>query len=123
MNQENVKGSFWNKRTFSILNFVLLLLGFPLVIPLIAAAFVGFYAMMNGFGQMETMVQQMVAGIRPASVTARANRSSTRPVSMSLAPSWIAARTISSERIGTRARASAQRQSLACAPGDRQGVG
>ena len=47
----------------------------------------------------------------PASVTARANRSSTRPVSMSLAPSWIAARTISSERIGTLPRASARESS------------
>jgi hypothetical protein len=29
MNQENVRGSSWNKRTFSMLNFVLLLLAIP----------------------------------------------------------------------------------------------
>jgi len=32
MNQENVRGSFWNKRTFSILNFGLLLLAIPVLI-------------------------------------------------------------------------------------------
>lgn len=30
----------------------------------------GFYTLFNGFGQMETMVQQMMAGIRPASLIA-----------------------------------------------------
>ena len=54
---------------FSIM-IVLLLLGFPMMIPLITAAFVGFYMMLGGFGQMETMVQQMLAGIRPASLIA-----------------------------------------------------
>ncbi|PWE33768.1 C4-dicarboxylate ABC transporter permease [Maritimibacter sp. 55A14] len=49
---------------------VLLLLGFPMMIPLIVGAFIGFYSMFNGFGQMETMVQQMMAGIRPASLIA-----------------------------------------------------
>jgi len=49
---------------------VLLLLGFPMMIPLISAAFVGFYTMFGGFGQMETMIQQMMAGIRPASLIA-----------------------------------------------------
>ena len=49
---------------------VLLLLGFPMMIPLIAGAFAGFFIMFNGFGQMETMVQQMMAGIRPASLIA-----------------------------------------------------
>jgi C4-dicarboxylate transporter, DctM subunit len=54
---------------FSIM-IVLLLLGFPMMIPLIVGAFVGFYALFGGFGQLETMVQQMLAGIRPASLIA-----------------------------------------------------
>ncbi|MBM9593953.1 TRAP transporter large permease [Roseitranquillus sediminis] len=54
---------------FSIM-IVLLLLGFPMMIPLITGAFVGFYAMFGGLSQMETMVQQMMAGIRPASLIA-----------------------------------------------------
>ncbi|WP_026757258.1 TRAP transporter large permease [Sediminimonas qiaohouensis] len=54
---------------FSIM-IVLLLLGFPMMIPLIVGAFVGFYSMFGGMGQMETMVQQMMAGIRPASLIA-----------------------------------------------------
>lgn len=54
---------------FSIM-VVLLLMGFPMMIPLMAGAAVGFYTLFNGFGQMETMVQQMMAGIRPASLIA-----------------------------------------------------
>ena len=54
---------------FSIM-VVLLLLGFPMMIPLIVGAFVGFYTLFGGFGQLETMVQQMMAGIRPASLIA-----------------------------------------------------
>jgi tripartite ATP-independent transporter DctM subunit len=49
---------------------VLLLLGFPMMIPLIVGAFIGFLMMFGDFGQMETMVQQMLAGIRPASLIA-----------------------------------------------------
>lgn len=49
---------------------VLLLIGFPMMIPLIAAAFVGFYTLFGGLGQIETMVQQILAGIRPASLIA-----------------------------------------------------
>ncbi|GAB5375555.1 MAG: TRAP transporter large permease [Acuticoccus sp.] len=49
---------------------VLLLLGFPMMIPLIAGATLGFVLLFGGFGQMETMVQQLVAGIRPASLIA-----------------------------------------------------
>ena len=49
---------------------VLLLLGFPMMIPLIAAASVGFVTLFGGFGQMETLVQQLMAGIRPASLIA-----------------------------------------------------
>jgi C4-dicarboxylate transporter DctM subunit len=49
---------------------VLLLLGFPMMIPLIVGAFVGFYTLFGGFGQLETMIQQMMAGVRPASLIA-----------------------------------------------------
>jgi C4-dicarboxylate transporter, DctM subunit len=49
---------------------VLLLLGFPMMIPLIAASGLGFYLMFGDFGQLETMVAQMLAGIRPASLIA-----------------------------------------------------
>ncbi|MGC9418116.1 MAG: TRAP transporter large permease [Rhodovulum sp.] len=54
---------------FSIM-IVLLLLGFPMMIPLIVGAFVGFVTLFGGFGQLETMIQQMMAGIRPASLIA-----------------------------------------------------
>ena len=47
---------------------VLLLLGFPMMIPLIIGAFIGFYSLFGGMGQLETMIQQMLAGIRPASL-------------------------------------------------------
>lgn len=53
-----------------VIMIVLLLLGFPMMIPLMAAALVGFYEMFNGFGQMTTLVQQMMGGIRPASLIA-----------------------------------------------------
>ncbi|WP_111431898.1 TRAP transporter large permease [Rhodobacteraceae bacterium DSL-40] len=49
---------------------VLLLLGFPMMIPLIVGSFVGFYSLFGGFGQLETMIQQILAGIRPASLIA-----------------------------------------------------
>ncbi|MFC7704297.1 TRAP transporter large permease [Plastorhodobacter daqingensis] len=49
---------------------VLLLLGFPMMIPLIAATGVGFYWLFGSLDQLETMVQQMMAGIRPASLIA-----------------------------------------------------
>ncbi|GAA3547966.1 TRAP transporter large permease [Zobellella aerophila] len=48
----------------------LLLLGFPMMIPLTTAAVVGFVMMFDGFGQMGTLIQQMMAGIRPASLIA-----------------------------------------------------
>ncbi|PLS21527.1 TRAP transporter large permease [Neptunicoccus cionae] len=54
---------------FSIM-IVLLLLGFPMMIPLIVGAFVGFFMLFGGLDQMETMIQQMMAGIRPASLIA-----------------------------------------------------
>lgn len=49
---------------------VLLLLGFPMMVPLIAGALIGFIGLFGGFGQLETMVQQIMAGIRPASLIA-----------------------------------------------------
>lgn len=48
----------------------LLLLGFPMMIPLITASVVGFVIMFDGFGQMGTFIQQMMGGIRPASLIA-----------------------------------------------------
>ena len=48
----------------------LLLLGFPMMIPLITASVVGFVMMFDGFGQMGTFIQQMMGGIRPASLIA-----------------------------------------------------
>ncbi|MEZ5936385.1 MAG: TRAP transporter large permease [Alphaproteobacteria bacterium] len=49
---------------------VLLLLGFPMMIPLIAAAVVGFISMFGGVDRMDFLVQQILAGIRPASLIA-----------------------------------------------------
>src|SRR5690554_2517152 len=49
---------------------VLLLLGFPMMIPLATAAFVGFYMTFGGLGQMETLIQQMMGGIRPMALIA-----------------------------------------------------
>jgi len=48
----------------------LLLLGFPMMVPLIAGAIIGFVMMFDGFGQMDTLIQQILAGIRPASLIA-----------------------------------------------------
>ncbi len=56
--------------TIMLTMIALLLLGFPMMIPLIAGATVGFVAMFGGLGQVETMVQQILAGIRPASLIA-----------------------------------------------------
>ncbi len=49
---------------------VLLLLGFPMMIPLLVAALVGFYLSFDGFGQMNILVQQLMGGIRPAALIA-----------------------------------------------------
>ncbi|MDX1608837.1 MAG: TRAP transporter large permease [Halofilum sp. (in: g-proteobacteria)] len=49
---------------------VLLLLGFPMMVTLIIAAFIGFYMSFGGMGQMEFMIQQFMAGIRPVSLIA-----------------------------------------------------
>jgi len=48
----------------------LLLMGFPMMIPLTTAAVVGFVMMFDGFNQMGTFIQQMMGGIRPASLIA-----------------------------------------------------
>ena len=56
--------------TLMIIMVVLLLLGFPMMIPLTTAALVGFFMMFDGFGQMDTFIQQMMGGIRPASLIA-----------------------------------------------------
>jgi tripartite ATP-independent transporter DctM subunit len=48
---------------------VLLLLGFPMMIPLLAATFVAFVGFFSGISP-DIMVQQMLAGIRPAALTA-----------------------------------------------------
>lgn len=49
---------------------VLLLLGFPMMVPLIIGAAIGFFEIFHGFGKMDFMVQQFMAGIRPASLIA-----------------------------------------------------
>lgn len=49
---------------------VLLLLGFPMMIPLIAGSLIGFVMLFGGIGQLDTMVQQILGGIRPASLIA-----------------------------------------------------
>jgi C4-dicarboxylate transporter DctM subunit len=56
--------------TIFLIMIALLLAGFPMMIPLLAAAFVGFFTIFGGFGQLETMVQQILAGIRPSSLIA-----------------------------------------------------
>ena len=56
--------------TIFLIMIVLLLLGFPMMIPLIAATFVGFLMMFGDLSKMDFMVQQMLAGIRPASLIA-----------------------------------------------------
>lgn len=56
--------------TLFIVMIVLLLLGFPMMVPLIIAALIGFYEMFNGIDKMDFMVQQFMAGIRPASLIA-----------------------------------------------------
>ena len=49
---------------------VLLLLGFPMMIPLIIGAFIGVVSLFGDIGRTEFMVQQMLGGIRPASLIA-----------------------------------------------------
>lgn len=56
--------------TLMLIMIVLLLMGFPMMIPLITAALTGFYMMFGGMGQMDTFIQQVLGGIRPASLIA-----------------------------------------------------
>ncbi len=49
---------------------VLLLLGFPMMIPLIAGALVGVVGLFGDVSKSEFMIQQMLGGIRPASLIA-----------------------------------------------------
>ena len=49
---------------------VLLLLGFPMMVPLILGAVVGFVGLFGGLGQLDTLVAQVIAGIQPASLIA-----------------------------------------------------
>ena len=54
-----------------LLMIVLLLLGFPMKIPLIAGATLGIWLLYEGYlGQTQFMIQQMMAGIRPAALIA-----------------------------------------------------
>ena len=49
---------------------VLLMLGFPMMVPLIVGSMVGFVGLFGGLSQLETLVQQVIAGIQPASLIA-----------------------------------------------------
>ncbi|OLQ85150.1 C4-dicarboxylate ABC transporter permease [Vibrio ponticus] len=56
--------------TLMFIMIALLILGFPMMIPLITAALTGFYMTFGGVGQMDTFIQQVLGGIRPASLIA-----------------------------------------------------
>ena len=56
--------------TIFVVMVVLLLLGFPMMIPLIAGAFIGVVQLFGDVDKTEFMVQQMLGGIRPASLIA-----------------------------------------------------
>ncbi len=49
---------------------ILLLAGLPMMVPLLLGAFYGFYELFGGISKMDFMVQQILAGIRPASLIA-----------------------------------------------------
>ncbi|USG62431.1 TRAP transporter large permease [Sneathiella marina] len=49
---------------------VLLLLGFPMMVPLIAGAFIGVIELFGSIDKTEFMIQQMLGGIRPSSLIA-----------------------------------------------------
>jgi tripartite ATP-independent transporter DctM subunit len=49
---------------------VLLLMGFPMMIPLLIGSFIGVVSLFGDIGKTEFMVQQMLGGIRPASLIA-----------------------------------------------------
>ncbi len=56
--------------TIFLVMLVLLLLGFPMMIPLISGAFIGVIELFGDIEKTEFMVQQMLGGIRPASLIA-----------------------------------------------------
>lgn len=56
--------------TMMLIMIGLLLLGFPMMVPLIVAALAGFYMMFESLGHTDIFVQQVLAGIRPASLIA-----------------------------------------------------
>jgi tripartite ATP-independent transporter DctM subunit len=56
--------------TIFLVMVVLLLLGFPMMIPLITGAFIGVIQLFGDIDKAEFMVQQMLGGIRPASLIA-----------------------------------------------------
>jgi tripartite ATP-independent transporter DctM subunit len=56
--------------TIFIVMVVLLLLGFPMMVPLIAGAFIGVLQLFGDIDKTEFMIQQMLGGIRPSSLIA-----------------------------------------------------
>ncbi|MDX1808062.1 MAG: TRAP transporter large permease [Sulfurospirillaceae bacterium] len=56
--------------TIFTLMVALLLLGFPMMVSLLAGSMVGFYELFGDFHRMQFMIQQMMGGIRPASLIA-----------------------------------------------------
>lgn len=56
--------------TIFIAMVVLLLLGFPMMIPLITGAFIGVIQLFGDISKVEFMVQQILGGIRPSSLIA-----------------------------------------------------
>jgi len=49
---------------------VLLLLGFPMKIPLLVGSLVGFFLMFDSFEHAKFMIQQIIAGVKPSSLIA-----------------------------------------------------
>jgi len=56
--------------TIFIVMVVLLLLGFPMMVPLIAGALIGVIELFGDLGKTEFIIQQMLGGIRPSSLIA-----------------------------------------------------
>ena len=56
--------------TIFLVMIVLLLMGFPMMIPLLIGAFIGVVSLFGDIGKTEFMVQQMLGGIRPSSLIA-----------------------------------------------------
>ena len=56
--------------TIFIVMIILLLLGFPMMIPLISGAFIGVIYLFGSIDRTEFMIQQMLGGIRPSSLIA-----------------------------------------------------